>query len=190
MFDIGIYCLNAARYLFRSEPEEVFAWTARNGEKRFEEVEEMSSAVLRFPSNRLAAFTCSFGSAKTSSIELVGTEASLRLSPAYGYTDDIEMEIHKGEKTKDKSFKATDQFAAELDYFARCIMRDEQPEPSGEEGLTDVRIIQAMYRSPSTNMPVKLDLPTRRRRPQTDQEISRPASEAPEPVHAAPPGGK
>ena len=54
LWDIGIYCINAARYLFRDEPEEVFAYTANNGEKRFREVEEMTSAVLRFPEDRLA----------------------------------------------------------------------------------------------------------------------------------------
>jgi predicted dehydrogenase len=57
LYDIGIYCINAARYLFRAEPVEAFAYTASNGEKRFREVEEMTSAVLRFPGDRLASPT-------------------------------------------------------------------------------------------------------------------------------------
>jgi predicted dehydrogenase len=57
---------NAARYIFQAEPVEVFAWSANNGEKRFEEVDEMSSAILRFPDERLASFTSSFGASNVS----------------------------------------------------------------------------------------------------------------------------
>ena len=57
LFDIGIYCINAARYLFRDEPIEVIGLTANNGEKRFAEIEEMTGAIMRFPHERLAMFT-------------------------------------------------------------------------------------------------------------------------------------
>src|SRR5687768_16104791 len=65
VYDLGIYCINAARYLFREEPEEVIAFGARSKDRRFREVDEMTSAVLRFPGERLATFTCSFGAADT-----------------------------------------------------------------------------------------------------------------------------
>src|SRR6266850_2503007 len=57
LYDIGIYCINAARYLFRAEPVEVFAFSAKNDDERFREVDEMTTAVLRFPDERLANFT-------------------------------------------------------------------------------------------------------------------------------------
>src|SRR5438309_9217800 len=79
LFDIGIYCINAARYLFRDEPIEVVGLAANNGEKRFAEIEEMTSAILRFPRERLAIFTCSFGSADVAQFDLVGTKGHLRL---------------------------------------------------------------------------------------------------------------
>src|SRR5579863_7379635 len=59
VYDMGVYCINAARYLFQAEPTEVLAYSANNGEPRFEKVDEMSSVVMRFPENRLATFTCS-----------------------------------------------------------------------------------------------------------------------------------
>ena len=77
LYDIGIYCINAARYLFRDEPIEVVGLTANNGEERFTEIEEMTGALLRFPRERLAMFTCSFGSADVSQCELVGTKGRL-----------------------------------------------------------------------------------------------------------------
>src|SRR6185437_10845602 len=73
LYDIGVYCINAARYLFRAEPTEVVAFAANNGEERFREVEEMVSAVLRFPGDRLAGFTVNFATAQVSSYRLVGT---------------------------------------------------------------------------------------------------------------------
>jgi predicted dehydrogenase len=63
LYDIGVYCINAARYLFRAEPEEVFAYSATSKDKRFTEVEEMSAAIMKFPGNKLAPFTYRFSAA-------------------------------------------------------------------------------------------------------------------------------
>ncbi len=74
LYDMGVYCINAARYLFRDEPIEVTATTASNGELRFRESPEMTSAVLRFPEERLATFVTSFGAAALSEYTLLGTK--------------------------------------------------------------------------------------------------------------------
>src|SRR4051812_867601 len=74
LYDMGVYCINAARYLFQSEPIEVVATSARSRDKRFEQVEEMVSAVMRFPQERIASFTCSFGAAHVSRYSLMGTK--------------------------------------------------------------------------------------------------------------------
>src|SRR6516225_1068588 len=50
LYDMGVYCINAARYLFRAEPLEVSALAeSSRGDQRFQRVEEMVSAVVRFP---------------------------------------------------------------------------------------------------------------------------------------------
>jgi len=74
LYDIGVYCINAARYLFQSEPTEVFAASANSGEERFREVDEMSSVIMRFPEERLASFTASFGAADVSAYRVAGTK--------------------------------------------------------------------------------------------------------------------
>lgn len=78
LYDIGIYCINAARNLFQAEPTEVFAFAASSNDKRFAEVPEMSSAVLRFPDDRFASFTCSFGATDRSTFEVIGTKGVLK----------------------------------------------------------------------------------------------------------------
>jgi predicted dehydrogenase len=49
LYDIGVYCINAVRNLFGAEPMEVTGFSANNGDRRFLECEETTSAILRFP---------------------------------------------------------------------------------------------------------------------------------------------
>jgi glucose-fructose oxidoreductase len=187
LYDIGIYCINAARYLFRDEPIEVVGLTANNGEERFSEIEEMTGALLRFPRERLAVFTCSFGSTDVAQYDLVGTKGRLRLENAYEYRGELKCRITIGDKETEKTFKAGDQFAPELIYFSDCILNDRPTEPSGNEGLADVRVINAIYQSAQTGRTVRVEPVSKRRRPGLEMEIKRPPVEQPELVRASAP---
>jgi predicted dehydrogenase len=190
IYDMGIYCINAARYLYKAEPTEVFAWNFNSGDKRFKEVPEMTSALMRFPGERVAYFTSSFGAADRSVYEVVGTRGSLRMEPAYDMTGDFQAEITTGGRTVKKVFKSRDQFAAELVYFSDCVINNKEPEPSGREGLADVRIIEAMLKSAMTNRPVSTEPVNVQNRPDAGMEIDRPPLAKPaELVKAAAPGG-
>jgi predicted dehydrogenase len=187
LFDMGVYCVNAARYLFRDEPEEVFAFRGNNGEKRFEKTEEMVSVLLRFPHDRIANFTASFGAASTGRYSLVGTKGVLTLDPAYSYAKDTRLKVTADENTNEQIFPKHDQFAPELIYFSDCILNNREPEPSGEEGLIDVQIIRAAYESIESKRSVKIKSAKRADRPEPGQKIERPPVEEPELVHARPP---
>ncbi|MBD0270079.1 MAG: Gfo/Idh/MocA family oxidoreductase, partial [Cyanobacteria bacterium Co-bin8] len=189
--DIGIYCINAARYLFQDEPIEVFAAAASKEEPRFSEVEEMASAIMRFSNERLASFTVSFGAASTSTYQVVGTEGDLRLDQAYSWQGEIKHYLTVGGEQQEKSFSDHDQLAAEFTYFSDCILQDKAPEPSGAEGLIDVRIIRALYRSIDQGVPVQIEHSGRSERPTSQQAIKRPPSQgSPDLIHAASPGGQ
>ena len=187
LFDIGVYCINAARYLFRDEPIEVIGLTANNGEKRFAEIEEMTGAVLRFPGERLAIFTCSFGSADVSHYDLVGTKGDLRLENAYEYQGELKCVITISGKTTEKIFPPGDQFAPELIYFSDCIMHDHAPEPLGKEGLADVRVINAIYESAEIGRAVRIEPVPKQRRPDPTMQIQRPPIKEPDLVGAVAP---
>lgn len=190
IYDIGIYCINAARYLFRDEPQEVFAFSANNGEKRFEQCDEMTSAVMKFPKERFASFTCSFGAADISAYWIVGTKGHIRLDPAYEYAGELKQEVTIDSETEQHKFDKRDQFAPELLYFSSCILEDLDPEPSGYEGLADVRVIRAVHESANTGRPVKLGPFPRKQRPTLEQEIKKPAVSEPELIHAQKPSGE
>ena len=189
VYDMGVYCINAARYLFRAEPEEVFAWNFGRDELRFKEVPATTTGLLRFSNDRFASFTCSFGVTDRSMFEVIGTKGALKMDPAYEMAESLETEITHGERKLRKRFAKRDQFAAELVYFSDCVLNDKQPEPSGEDGLADVRIIQALLRSAEENRPISLKKPSVPRRPTMRQEIARPPlRKPPQLINARSPG--
>ncbi len=189
VYDLGIYCINAARYLFRDEPIQVLACSAKKpGDPRFSQADEMTAAVLRFPGERLATFVSSFGASSTAAYDLVGTEGSLRIEQAYEYSTTMKQILTIDEKPKTTRIPIRDQFAAEIDYFSQCILDHEEPEPSGEEGLADVRIIQAILDSARSGRSVHLEgKPRKHKRPDIDQEIEYPPAPKPETVNAESP---
>jgi predicted dehydrogenase len=190
LYDIGIYCINAARALFREEPIEVEALTANNGERRFRNVDEMTTAVLRFPGERLAAFTSSFGAADHGSYRLVGTRGDVLVSDAYEFATGKKLELTVGEKKTRTRFPKRDQVAAEIVRFSRCVSEGKEPEPSGLEGLADVRVIRALYRSAAEGRAVRLAPFEKQKRPSMKQVVRRPpVPRAPEVVRASPPSG-
>jgi glucose-fructose oxidoreductase len=186
LHDVGVYCINAARSLFGSEPIEVLAVTATGNDKRFREVPEMVSATLRFPGEKLATFVCSFGATDAAIYGVVGTKGRIELRNAYEYVEPIQLLMTIEGKESKREFPKRDQFAPELLYFSDCILRNKKPEPSGEEGLADVRIIEALYQSAKNGRAMKLPGFSKRKRPVPVQEIHRPPVKKPELVRARP----
>jgi predicted dehydrogenase len=109
----------------------------------------------------------------------VGTKGRLRLDPAYEYVGELKQQITIAGKTRERSFPMRDQFAPELLYFSECILTGQDPEPSGEEGFNDIRIIKALYQSAETGRPVTLKGRTTSRRPTSEQIVKRPPVKKP-----------
>jgi predicted dehydrogenase len=138
LLDMGIYCVNAARYVFQAEPLSVVAMQSAGGEERFRHVDEMTSVVMRFPGDRIAQFIASQGASNVSEFRVIGTKGDVELVPAFEYAGRI-------------------RFAPEIVHFSSCILEGTTPQPSGEEGLADVRIIEAIIRAAATREVVHVD---------------------------------
>ena len=101
----------------------------------------------------------------------------------------LELTI-EGKKSK-RTFAKRDQFAAELVHFSNCILRNRDPEPSGVEGLADVRVVQGAYESARTGKMIELPpFPAKYQRPSLGQEIHRPAHGKPETTKTESPSGE
>ena len=188
LYDIGIYCINAVRHLYGAEPMEVMAFSANCGDHRFEQCEETTSAILRFPGReRLASFTCSFGAADVSTYRIVGSRGDLIMDPAYEYAGELKQRVTIDGKARERTFPKRDQFAPELISFSDCILTGAEPEPNGWEGLADVRVIRALYRSADTGHPISLEPFSRDDRPSPEQMLVRPPVRKPELVNTEAP---
>jgi predicted dehydrogenase len=185
LYDIGVYCINAARYLFRAEPKEVMAVSVNSGEEKVAEIDESTASVLRFDGERVGAFVTSFNAADAASYQIVGTKGRIEVDPAYEYSEGLSYRLTVGNKTRRRQSRKRDQFAPELLYFSDCILRNREPEPSGEEGLQDVRIVQALYESAETGKVIQIPPYEPSKRPDTGQKIVRPAVPEPDIVRAS-----
>jgi glucose-fructose oxidoreductase len=189
LYDIGIYCINAARYLFKAEPIEVFAMSTRGRDSRFKKVDEIISAVMRFPEGRTATFSISFGAFKTADYDLIGTKGRIRLENGFEYARSMKFKIYEDKKIISKKYAKRDQFAPEILYFSDCIQRKKRPEPSGEEGIADIKIIEAFLLSLDLGSPISLDEINRKVRPSENQKITRPSFMRPRLINVTGPDG-
>ncbi len=185
MYDIGIYGINAARYLFRAEPHRVTALASALNEPRFTDVPGLVSATLDFGSGRIATITASYGSTTTSYFNVIGTAGTVRLSPAFDLDTPLTLEVQTAAGTEREQYPMSDQFAPEIIEFCRCITEHTEPESSGLEGLADVRIIEAIERSAAGGHLIDLPDFKKPRRPDLTQTAQVPPARNHAPlVHA------
>ncbi len=158
--DIGLYCLNGARFLSGEEPTEVHAHTSSTpGDPRFREVEEQVTFTLRFPSGLVANCAASYGLHENRRLGLGMPAAAIEFADAFAYAGQKVQIAHRdgdAEAVVDRRIPARNQFALELDHMAECIATGRRPRTPGEEGLADQRIMEAIYRSAETGQPVPL----------------------------------
>jgi predicted dehydrogenase len=156
LLDIGIYGLNAARFITGEEPSEVsgMIYTSQT-DPRFREVEETTHFQLRFPSGVLGNFSTSYGYSPQGRIRFIADQGWFELEPSMNYTG-LRMRGHRDNRTEEISLPQRDHFALEMDHFADCVMSNKTPQTPGEEGLRDMKIMLAIYESAKTGRPVKV----------------------------------
>ena len=149
LMDMGIYSLQAARYMTGEEP---IAVTAREStdrrDPRFTEVEDIIDWTLEFPSGAMASCQSMYSAAQNH-VLLMGDTGRIELEPATRY-DGNHMWTGKDGREQEvmpPPGPAKTQFAGQLDHMAQCVVSGREPIVSGEEGLRDMRIIEAIYRS-------------------------------------------
>ncbi|MGI4812258.1 MAG: Gfo/Idh/MocA family protein [Janthinobacterium lividum] len=184
--DMGPYPLNAARHLFGAEPVEVSAVGAQNTKLGFD-FDDTVSVTLRFPGERLAQFTVSYGADAADAYRLVGDKGDLLASPGFGFAKPMELTVTVDGKSRARTFAPTDQFGGELQYFSDCILQDRQPEPDGEEGLADVRVLAAIHESLRTGRRQQLETFSRSLRPEMSMKKELPPVDPPEQINSSAP---
>lgn len=183
LWDLGVYCINAARTLFQSQPIEVTAICAASKEPQFVEVGEMIAVLMKFPGERLACFYSSLGGAECNFYEVLGTEGRLHLNQAYSATGEMRLDLWIKGHHRSKKFARHDLFGAELTYFTDCILRDRPVEPCGREGLADLRVIEAIIESVRSGVTITVQAVYKPSYAEVEQIITLPPVSRPKTVH-------
>ncbi|MGA8312897.1 MAG: Gfo/Idh/MocA family oxidoreductase [Terriglobales bacterium] len=156
LMDIGIYSLQAARYITGEEPTEINAMSYTTpGDVRFKEVEETINFQLRFPSGILADCSSSYGYSGQNRYRVVTTKGWFELEPATQYNG-LRMYLHHDNITEERLLPVRDHFALEMDHMSGCVMENKEPLTPGEEGLRDLSIMMGIYEAARTGKVVKL----------------------------------
>ncbi|MDZ8137330.1 MAG: Gfo/Idh/MocA family oxidoreductase [Nostoc sp. DedQUE04] len=161
--DVGIYCLNATRYLTGEEPIAISAQIfSTPGDPRFKEVEENVTFQLRFPSGILGICSTSYGFHEGRRFRVFGSDAWGQLDPAFSYNG-LRMMISRKSPTNSMAENISEvrigeknQFALEIDHMADCVIQNKQPHTPGEEGLQDQKLIALIYEAARTGKTITL----------------------------------
>jgi predicted dehydrogenase len=161
--DVGVYSINAARYVTGEEPIEITAMAHQPADDpRFREVPESVVFTLRYPSGALANCNCSFGSSRSERYRVICADGWIEMDPAFSYrglrlrTKRGDAKSSQGVENAEMLLEQVDHFAAEMDHFSDCLLNGTALRTPGEMGLADMRIVVAIAEAARTGKMVKI----------------------------------
>ncbi|MEM1136115.1 MAG: Gfo/Idh/MocA family oxidoreductase [Bacteroidota bacterium] len=150
MMDMGVYSLQAARYVTGEEPISVTAQEFRIRKDIFTEVEETMMFQLEFPSGAMANLHTSFG-ISMNYLDARAAKGWIKLDPFSAYSN-----IKGSTSNGVLEFPKINQQATQMDEVAVCIREGKPMRVPGEEGLKDMKVVEAVYRSVASGNKVQL----------------------------------
>lgn len=141
LMDMGVYCIQGARYVTGEEPLYVTAREEKTKPELFKEVDETIYFDLELPSGCIAKGISSYNM-NLNSLKVKAEQGDFELSEAYRYGGMVGKTPAGPMK-----FPQITQQAAQMDDFANCITQNKNTIVPGEMGMQDIRIVEAIYRS-------------------------------------------
>ena len=144
LLDLGVYVIQAARYIFGEEPVSVSAIESKTDQKMFEEVDETITWMMKFPSGGTASLLSSYNLSGYNRLTVFAEEGRFGLDPCFGFggqegwTSNPEIPL---------KFPETDQFEVQMDLFSKAVIEKQEWKVDGEEGLKDHLVMEAVFRS-------------------------------------------
>lgn len=141
MYDVGVYCINGARYATGMEPVAVTAQEFKTDPVKFKEVDETITWQMEFPNGAVATCVTTYASS-TERLFVSYEKGWAELRPAFGYGP-LKGKTSKGEM----GIPHANHQALQMDDFARCVKENKESKVNGEEGLKDMLVVDAIYKS-------------------------------------------
>ena len=154
LMDVGVYALNACRYLTGEEPSEVSALETKTDPVKFAEVDETITWTMKFPSGVTANCFTTYNLNGVNYFTATAEKGRFGMGPAYGYsgqtgwTSDPKIPLE---------FPPSDHFVLEMDAFSDSILSRKPFPVTGEEGLKDLLVVEAIYKSIQTGQVAKVE---------------------------------
>lgn len=156
LYDIGIYSVNGARFLLGEEPTEVRARLLEPSGRPEVTVEEGVEWAMTFPSGAVASCTSGYREFEAKRVHVQGARGEVTLDPESDYYEN-RLTVRTEGVRREHVVPNANQFVGMLDEMAAAVQEDREPQTPGEEGLRDVRILEAIYRAAETGEAVALD---------------------------------
>lgn len=144
LMDVGVYALQACRYLAGEEPSEITALETKTDKVKFAQVDETIQWLMKFPSGKTANCTTTYNFNGMNFYSVTAAKGRFGMDPAYSYAG---IKGTTSDASHPLDFADTDQFAVQMDAFSEAILTNQPFEPSGVEGLRDLLAVQAIYKS-------------------------------------------
>ncbi|MFC4450411.1 D-xylose 1-dehydrogenase Gfo6 [Halorussus aquaticus] len=155
LMDVGVYPLNAVRFLLDAEPVAVRA-TTTTPHDQFEGVDEHVAFQLEFPEGGSASCSASYHAQADDRLRLVGTEGQAELAPAFDSEIAPTLTVERGDQRVEYTGPFVNEVAEEFDYFAHCVLTDARPDPDGRDSVADMEAVEAIYESAETGRRVEV----------------------------------
>ena len=155
LMDVGVYPLNAVRFLLDSDPIAAQATTSAPDDE-FEGMDEHVAFQLEFPGDATASCTASYSAQADDRLRLVGTEGEVAMSPAFNSEIHPTLEIEAGDERAEYAGPYVNEVAEEFDYFAHCVLTGADPEPDGRDSVADMEAVEAIYESAESGRRVEV----------------------------------
>jgi predicted dehydrogenase len=162
--DVGVYSINAARYVIGEEPVEVSAYTHEpSDDDRFLEVPESVTFQMRYPSGAMAHCDCSFGAAEDRFYTVHCAKGTIGMDPAFSYRG-LKLWVREGDPKGGNAAKSellipqVNHFTEEMDGFSDAILHDKPILTPGSMGLADMRIIAAIEEAAKTGRSIAVNM--------------------------------
>ncbi len=149
LMNIGIYCVQSACYISNQLPEMVTAQSFKSKPHFFTEVEETITFQFSFPDAISNTFSTSHNY-PANRLSVDSENEKFDLSPAFTYSG-------LGSTFRSRKFSTVNQQALQLDDFCKCIIEGRRSKVSGEMGLRDLQIIEAIYEAAELKKEVKIN---------------------------------
>ena len=154
--DVGVYCINTARFVTGREPVEASAYQWTNAPEIYKDLDEHIAFRLKFPDGLVMQGSASWGGEIGSFLSVSGEKGWAMMAPAFQFAEERRLYGRIGGRWFEKRYKVMNELALEIDAFADCIRRNREPGPNGEQGRRDVAVMEAIYQSAREGKPVKI----------------------------------